>query len=544
MTVRGDSWRGTRARLLALAGSTGLALVRGSTAWGKAPASARLLSGLRVRSSGAPFQGDHPALATISAAKGRSTARIAFTLDQPARVTLDILSTGQGVASEQPSAVAETSLRQRTLALRAGHHELTWTPPSTLPARTYIARVTAAPARGKPQTARVVVRLLGVDAAFGVRSVLPGQPATLVVRSDAQTLNVQMLRSGPEAEPTYANNEIKGVPYGSAIGVDWHAHGNAPAPITVATDASWPSGVYAARIDTNDGRVGFAPLIVRPPAPASRVAVVMPTSTWAAYNFYDADGDGWGDTWYARWKTHQADMTRPQPTRGVPYRYRSYDLAFQHWLNRTGKTVDTYADEDIELFESPQALRAAYDLLIFPGHTEYVSSRLYDLVQAFRDLGGNLMFLSANNFFRRVDRVNGRLTLIDEWRDLGRPESALLGNQYIASDRGQRRGPFTVVGADVAPWAFAGTGLQNGSTFGKYGIEIDARSPVSPTSTIVLANIPNLFGNGRTAEMTYYEHYSGARVFSAGTLDFGGQALLWPETQQILANVWSRLTTR
>ena len=34
-----------------------------------------------------------------------------------------------------------------------------------------------------------------------------------------------------------------------------------------------------------------------------------------------------------------------------------------------------------------------------------MTKRLYDLVQQYRDLGGNLLFLSANNFFRRVDRV-------------------------------------------------------------------------------------------------------------------------------------------
>ena len=170
-----------------------------------------------------------------------------------------------------------------------------------------------------------------------------------------------------------------------------------------------------------------------------------------------------------------------------------------------------------------------------------MSTRLYDLVEGFRDLGGNLLFLSANNFFRRVDRRDHVLTLIDEWRDLGRPEAGLLGNQYLASDRGQKRAPFTVVGADLAPWAFAGTGLGNGSTFGLYGIEIDARGPASPAGTQVLATIPDLFGPGRSAEMTYYEHESGARVFSAGALDFGGQVLLWPQTAQLLANVWQRL---
>lgn len=538
MTIRGGSWHGTRRRLVGTGGVLWLGLLTRPL---RALAGTRpLLGDLGIRSSEAPFAGDERLLTTVSGASGHASARLRFTLTRRARVSLDILVTGQGVASEQPSTVAQTTLNDRTVRLGAGRHELSWAPPAGLPARTYIARLTAT-AGGTTETAQAVVRVLGVDAAFGVRSVTPGEQATLVVRTDAQSLTVQMLRSGPESEPTYANNEIKGVPAGAAFPVDWRANAHAPAPIQVPTGTDWASGVYAAQLTANDGRLGFAPLIVRPAAPSARVAVAMPTSTWGAYNFYDANGDGWGDTWYARWRTMHADLTRPQPKRGVPYRYRSYDLAFQHWLAQTGTAADTYADEDLETF-TPKDLRAAYDLIVFPGHSEYVTTRLYDVIEAYRDLGGNLMFLSANNFFRRVDRVDSRLTLIDEWRDLGRPESALLGNQYVAGDRGEHRAPFTVVGADVAPWAFAGTGLANGSTFGLYGIEIDARSPASPPSTQVLATITDLLGPGRTAEMTYYEHWSGARVFSAGALDFGGQMLLWPQTRQLVENVWARLT--
>ena len=68
------------------------------------------------------------------------------------------------------------------------------------------------------------------------------------------------------------------------------------------------------------------------------------------------------------------DTAAPEP--GHPYRYRSYDLQFQHWLAQTGKNVDTYGDEDIEAFATPEVLRAAYDLIVFPGHTEYVTGRL------------------------------------------------------------------------------------------------------------------------------------------------------------------------
>ena len=41
--------------------------------------------------------------------------------------------------------------------------------------------------------------------------------------------------------------------------------------------------------------------------------------------------------------------------------------------------------------------------------------------------------------------------------------------------------------------------------------------------------------------MTYYEHASGAKVFSAGALNFGGQILLWPASAQLLQNIWQRL---
>jgi hypothetical protein len=543
VTHRRGHWQGSRRGLLGFAGAGGLLLLaRGTRAFAARGAPASLLGDLRVVNGGRPFAGDRPLLATVGS-KDR-TARISFTLARRAAVTLAILQTGQGAASEQPTRGAEGTLRTSRKVFGAGDHVVDWTPATSLAPRTYIARISARSLDGKVETKQAVVRLLGIDAAFSERSAAPGTEATLVVRTDASALTLQMLRSGPETVPTYANSVINGIAVGAPVQVDWSQNGGAPAAITVPVGSDWASGVYAAQITGDDGRRGFAPLVVRPTSPQARVAVVLPTSTWAAYNFYDADGDGWGDTWYARWKTNDVDLTRPHSTNGVPYRYRSYDLGFQHWLAQTGKRADMMSDEDLELFATPADLRAAYDLLVFPGHTEYVTGRVYDLVEAFRDKGGNLMFLAANNFFRKITRKDQRQTLVDEWRDLGRPEAALLGNQYVASDRGQRRAPFTVVGADVAPWAFEGTGLTNGATFGLYGIEIDARSAASPASTQVLATIPDLFGPGRTAEMTYYEHWSGAKVFSAGALDFGGQMLLWPQTERIVENVWSRLAPR
>jgi hypothetical protein len=97
----------------------------------------------------------------------------------------------------------------------------------------------------------------------------------------------------------------------------------------------------------------------------------------------------------------------------------------------------------------------------------------------------------------------------------------------------------------AAPWLWDGTGLGDGSTFGQYvggyGIEIDATAPQSPPGTLVLAQIPDLLGPGLTAQMSYYETPAGAKVFAAGTLDFGGSATYWP-VKKMLDNIWARLS--
>ena len=93
------------------------------------------------------------------------------------------------------------------------------------------------------------------------------------------------------------------------------------------------------------------------------------------------------------------------------------------------------------------------------------------------------------------------------------------------------------------PWLFEGTGLVNGSAFGNYGIEIDARTRFSPPGTVLVAMIPNIFGPGLNAEMTYYETPAGARVFNAGALDFAGSVLTSPVTRMI-ENLWAQMTAR
>lgn len=303
----------------------------------------------------------------------------------------------------------------------------------------------------------------------------------------------------------------------------------------------WTSGLYFARLDGSDGGVGFAPFVVRPRRlGTSRVAVVLPTNTWQAYNFRDDNGDGIGDTWYADPRIHSVDLTRPFLDRGVPPHFRNYDEGFLWWLAAHDKRVDMLADDDLGLFGDGEQLLRRYDLIIFSGHDEYVTAHAYGVIQRYRDRGGNLLFLSANNFYYRVERRGSRLYKTGHWSDLGRDGEELTGEVYVGWSQGHfPNRPFVVSGAAAAPWFFAGTGLRDGGRFGGYGIEINQRGPRPPHGLVVLARIPNDFGPGRSAEMTYYTTRAGAKVFSAGVMNFGGSAL-WPTVSRLLENLWLR----
>jgi hypothetical protein len=373
-----------------------------------------------------------------------------------------------------------------------------------------------------------------VTAAFTARSYAPGTLAELAVRTTGP-IRLQIFHAGAEERRSRSDDAIAGVPVSPSRPV----LGGRTVRVRIG---DWPSGLYFAELRSGS-LTGYAPFVVRPQRlGAARIAVVLPTNTWQAYNFRDDNHDGTGDTWYASAAIHTVALDRPYLDRGVPPHFRSYDSGFVHWLAHGGPKVDMLADDDLEAVPNGAILARRYDLIVFSGHEEYVTPHVYDIVERYRNLGGNLMFLSANSFFYRVTRTGNVLHDRVRWRDRGRPEAALLGAQYVDwnHDRYPNR-PFTVVGARQAPWLFSPAALRNGDTFGSYGIEVDARTGASPPGTRVLAEIHDIFGAGKSAEMTYYETAGGAKVFDAGVINFGGSALQ-PTVRPLISALFARLS--
>lgn len=498
----------------------------------------RLLSNLRV-TSGTPFAGDRPLLATVSPNGDglRDEAVVRFRLASPATVFLRVM-----VCRKHPTVVLET---QRSLS--AGRHALAWAPPQTTVPQTYRLLVTTgAPAPGCGDHRLLpwlppapVVRVMGIDAGFTQATYSQGAPAQLRIATDVPSFTLQFFQAGPEAQPT-RGAAMEGVPVSEPRRVDWSANRNAPATLAVQL-GDWANGIYFARLTAPDGQSYYAPLIIRPhPFGAHRIAVVLHTFTWEAYNHYDANGDGWGDTWYAANDIRTVDLSRPYTQGGAPPSWRAYDVPFLHWLYSTGKQVDFVSDQDLAKFGSADELARLYDLIVFPFHEEYVTTHMYDLIAGYRDLGGNMIFLSSTNLLWKIGRHGDQIRRIAEWRTLGRPESRILGVQYRANDEGRHRGYYQLTPAGTQSWQLAGVDDAALAAWPFLGIEYDMTTSVSPPGTDVLAEVdPHLPDPTIRGQMTYYEQ-GGAKVFSSGALNLTS-ALIDAPFRRLLANVWARL---
>jgi hypothetical protein len=370
-----------------------------------------------------------------------------------------------------------------------------------------------------------------VHAAFPRQSYRQGGVATLVLYDTAADVTLRIVRAGTDPARLLANDLLTGSPVTPVREIGSVRPGR---KVSIRLD-DWPSGVYYAELHAAGARVGYAPFVLSPRTLGQNdVAVVEPTQTWQAYNFRDDNGDGSPDTWY--WSGNHARLGRPFLNRGVPNHFKYYDMPLLQWLYQSHRDVDVLSDADLN-GTSGQRLRAAYKLIVFPGHHEYVTTHEYDAIKRYRDLGGHLMWLSANNFFWKITIKGDVMTRVVKWRDIGRPEAALIGVEYFHNDMGEHRGPWIVRKTEGTSWIFAGTGLKDGEGFSSGGIEADCVTPDSPRGTQVIAEIPNLYGPGQTADMTYYELPNGAKAFAAGAFSLA-DAIMNPQVQRLVTNLW------
>lgn len=388
-------------------------------------------------------------------------------------------------------------------------------------------------------------------------SVVAGERAGIALSTTFPSLDAQLVRVAPgEGTPTPVTDP-RGVQgtfqrlpenYRSA-GCGWAQS----VAFDIGTES--PSGVYAVRFTAPHGRTQHVPLVVRPGEPTERIAVVLPTNTYNAYN-------GWGG--HDQYSEGQAGvrrtvtLLRPSYDQAIApkgqYDVELYsDLVLLTWMTGQGLGYDCYTDTDLH----GGGWLTDYQAVVLGTHPEYFSFTMRANLAGYLDAGGCVIATGANQIYERAEFTDDLGALVfraaDGSRDLyldhyGLPASQLLGANY------EPQGWMT-----FAPYrvhndhpVLQGTGLTIGATFGAAGRngpasgwEFDTLQGFDGEARAeeVIAQGENPTSHGG-AVMLLRENPGGGFVFSASSLSFNGALPSDPAMSRLLRNVFDLALTR
>nr|WP_246018845.1 DUF4082 domain-containing protein [Saccharothrix australiensis] len=349
--------------------------------------------------------------------------------------------------------------------------------------------------------------------------------------------------------------------------------GNWAVSVTWNVPADAVSGIYYARVTRNDnGLRNEIVFVVRDDTSRSQVLFQTSDSTWVAYNRYGGNSLYFGDGPGQGGQAYKVSYNRPY-TGGDGDENFIFNAEYPmlRFLERNGYDLSYTTDVDTarrgHLIKNHRVFMAV-------GHDEYWSNEQRANVEAARDAGVHLAFLTGNEIFwktrweKSIDtsRTDWRTVAsyketkgtqndgLDDWtgtwrdprhsppQDGGRPENALLGNIFMVN--GRRDDALQVPAAYGKMRLWRHTSLQNmaaGTSYtfqpGTLGYEWNtvedngyqpagvgqfSRTTVAmPEGPYVLQNHGDEYAPGtKTHAITYYKHSSGSLVFGAGTVQW------------------------
>jgi hypothetical protein len=381
-------------------------------------------------------------------------------------------------------------------------------------------------------------------------------------------------------------------------GVAWNRVGYANSVHSQQIAAPERSGLYYFRASTASGLQFSFPWVVAPAKPTAPLAVLASTITWNAYNNFGgrsnyihadelpptptvhsrAELKRYSDEGFFTWSAAEyapLSFDRPEPFNHIAFDEQVTDriegrqtchLApaewrLHGWLERQGLAFDLFAEPQLD--DGTLDL-SKYRVLIAGVHPEYWTRRMYDRVKqwVFAE-GGRLIYLGGNGLNCEVELrpdgtmlvCNGRLSSLwpagmggAESRFAMRYESEanLLG--VVFTPAGAMTGaPYRVL--DGSHWAFEGTGLKTGDTFGEKclhqrcpggasGHETDKVSASSPANVQRLAK--GMYPDDGGAEMVIFDTTGGGRVFSVGSINYVASLPVDEHVSRVTANVLRR----
>lgn len=371
------------------------------------------------------------------------------------------------------------------------------------------------------------------------------------------------------------------VPERPAIeGTGWQPH------IKVALPTGLESGWYLLQVD--DGvRQATTSIFVVPDTHTRKLALLLSTNTWNAYNFW-----GGQSIYTAANPTPTVSFHRPQLTAN-PYiadRWQNHQLFYQAankdlplyaLLDSAGMRPDVFS---IEVLQTQPEWLTSYDGLIISTHSEYWSMEMMEHLNAYLDSGGSLINLAGNVAAYRtyLDSAAGTMTIFRKLDQLWEYQDTVglrpFGTQpdFLGF---HTYAPYQVI-LDSS-WVWEGMNVQSGDLIGQTsrtydytymydswwknlinlgnkgdhgaaaGLELDKLYAGTPANwqTIAIGLNPRIEGHGEVwpdpaarwetagAVMGYYDHPGGGIVFGVGSMAFTGSIPCDRHIRQLIINV-------
>jgi hypothetical protein len=338
---------------------------------------------------------------------------------------------------------------------------------------------------------------LSIEGYAGRLSYQAGEVIDLHVSTSAPQYSLEVTRLGAKPEVVLNQNRLPGSSH--PIPENAPSHGcNWPVSHQITVPPAWRSGYYNVRLRVVDGGGKFVGrndrtaesnlfFVVRPAKPGMEASILLQLST----NTYNAYNNWGGASLYAFHARDNLQGNRVSFDRPLAGQFRQWELPFVAWAERAGYKLDYCANSDLEF--RPEIL-PRYKLVLSVGHDEYWSTPMRDNLEAFIGRGGNVAFFSGNTCCWQVrSEDEGRAltcwkqsfnrdpvfpsgdhrTLSTLWSHhlVKRPENGLTGVGFLHGgyhlSHGQYmdgKGAFTAHRPDH--WAFEGTGLNPGESFG------------------------------------------------------------------------------
>jgi len=278
---------------------------------------------------------------------------------------------------------------------------------------------------------------------------------------------------------------------------------NSPKKITV--DSSMVPGQYLLKLRSKNRAASFIPLVVTGKT-ANNLTFVSSVLTWQSYNQWGGQSLYKGADGTRETKATEVSFDRPYDGDGSgQFRYMEQPLTTL--FEKNGLDVNYITDVDVH---KDLAVFSSTQTIVLGGHSEYWTQVMRSRFDEAVIQGKNLLVFGGNTGYAMTEIKGRSISGRTPYRDLGNPESLLLGSQYfslaIKKDLiSNNVWPFSVLGKDAVIKGIYGYEADTAMGTKGPGVQVLARAAISPTE------------KGFVAMSTYYTAPSGAAVLNMGT---------------------------